>query len=177
MKTAPVPDDPAERTKPFERRLEVGAAIAPPSARPAMSLTRPRPEWLCFDGYGTLVQWDEGMVAAARCILRSKGASEGDAAALSASYRRHQRSLEQSSPQVRPFLTVARQGLRLALGERGLPSSRDDVGMLTDGSARKRRPGSVPTGLQARPGRGLAPGPWCKGIDRHHRPMAGLPAL
>lgn len=33
----------------------------------------PRPEWLTFDCYGTLIQWDEGLKAVVADILHDKG--------------------------------------------------------------------------------------------------------
>ncbi len=38
-----------------------------------MSLEGQRPEWLTFDCYGTLIQWDEGLVAAVKRILDKLG--------------------------------------------------------------------------------------------------------
>ena len=38
-----------------------------------MALNGPRPTWLTFDCYGTLVQWDEGLMAAMETILARKG--------------------------------------------------------------------------------------------------------
>ena len=34
-----------------------------------MAMRGERPEWLTFDCYGTLIQWDEGLLAAVKAIL------------------------------------------------------------------------------------------------------------
>jgi len=90
-----------------------------------------RPAWLTFDCYGTLVQWDEGLLAAVRHILSTKNAAEVDPARLMSIYDRHEHTLEQTAPH-RSFRTVAGEGLRLALEELGLQSDPDDIRILTD---------------------------------------------
>ena len=98
-----------------------------------MSLNHtPRPAWLTFDCYGTLIQWDEGLLAAVRRILSTKNAAEVDPVRLMSIYDRHEHALEQTPPH-RPFRTVAGEGLRLALEELGLQSDPDDIRILTDG--------------------------------------------
>ena len=98
-----------------------------------MSLNHtPRPAWLTFDCYGTLIQWDEGLLAAVRRILSTKNAAEVDPVRLISIYDRHEHALEQTPPH-RPFRTVAGEGLRLALDELGLQSDPDDIRILTDG--------------------------------------------
>jgi len=91
-----------------------------------------RPQWLTFDCYGTLIQWDEGLLAAVERILRSKGSIDVDPARLISAYDLHEHALEQTPPH-RSFRTVAGEALRLALDEQGLPSSADDITCLTDG--------------------------------------------
>lgn len=93
-------------------------------------LTGPRPRWLTFDCYGTLIQWDEGLLAAARAILRRKGGSV-EPARLIAVYDRHEHALEAARPH-RSFREVAGQGLRLALEELGLDADESDAALLTD---------------------------------------------
>jgi 2-haloacid dehalogenase len=91
----------------------------------------PRPSWLTFDCYGTLIQWDEGLLAAVREILQSKmDAHSIEPARLIEIYDRHEHALEQTSPH-RSFREVAGDGLRLALEQLGLPSSADDARVLT----------------------------------------------
>ena len=49
----------------------------------------PRPEWLTFDCYGTLIQWDEGLKAVVAEILRDKGDHAVDVDRLIEVYDRH----------------------------------------------------------------------------------------
>ncbi|CAB3731921.1 haloacid dehalogenase type II [Paraburkholderia rhynchosiae] len=94
----------------------------------------PRPRWLTFDCYGTLIQWDEGLRAAVREILETKRGSDIDPAQVIAVYDRHEHALEQTPPH-RSFREVAGVGLRLALAELGLAGDeRDesDARILTD---------------------------------------------
>ena len=79
-----------------------------------------RPEWLTFDCYGTLIQWDEGLLAAVREILHDRQAADVDAARFVEVYDRHEHALEQTPPH-RSFREVSGQGLRLA---RGMPAMR-----------------------------------------------------
>jgi len=90
----------------------------------------PRPRWLTFDCYGTLIQWDEGLQAAVRQLLAAKGAAGTTPERLIDVYDRHEHALEQTPPH-RSFRTVAGEGLRLALIELGLPSAPGDVELLT----------------------------------------------
>jgi len=91
-----------------------------------------RPRWLTFDCYGTLIQWDEGLLAAVERMLRSKGDVDIDPSKLVSVYDSHEHALEQTPP-YRSFRTVAGEGLRLALQEFGLQSSPEDIRILTDG--------------------------------------------
>jgi 2-haloacid dehalogenase len=99
-----------------------------------MSLTaQSRPRWLTFDCYGTLIQWDEGLQAAVREILRTKQAARAnpvESARLIEVYDRHEHALEQTPPH-RTFREVAGEGLRLALEELGLLADAGDVEVLT----------------------------------------------
>ncbi|WP_027209881.1 haloacid dehalogenase type II [Burkholderia sp. WSM2232] len=90
-----------------------------------------RPHWLTFDCYGTLIQWDEGLQAAVRDILQTKGADQVDSAKLIAVYDRHEHALEQTAPH-RSFREVAATALSLALAELGLPGDAQDIRTLTD---------------------------------------------
>ena len=49
-----------------------------------------RPEWLTFDCYGTLIQWDEGLKAVVAEILRDKGNHAVDVDRLIEVYDRHE---------------------------------------------------------------------------------------
>ncbi|WP_348752279.1 haloacid dehalogenase type II [uncultured Aquincola sp.] len=91
----------------------------------------PRPSWLTFDCYGTLIQWDEGLLAAVRELLARKPAHDIAPDRLIALYDHHEHALEQTPPH-RPFREVAGQGLALALQALGLPTQPEDIGLLTD---------------------------------------------
>jgi 2-haloacid dehalogenase len=84
-----------------------------------------RPEWLTFDCYGTLIQWDEGLKAVAAQILRDKGDHRVDVDQLIEVYDRHEHRLEQIPPH-RSFRQLSTLGLQLALEELGLASSAED---------------------------------------------------
>jgi 2-haloacid dehalogenase len=113
-----------------------------------MALTGPRPRWLTFDCYGTLIQWDEGLTEAARHILARNGAAGRAPATLIATYDRHEHALEQTAPH-RPFREVAGEALRLAMAELGLPCGARDCAILTDAIARMPPFPEVPAALAA----------------------------
>ncbi|UST72750.1 haloacid dehalogenase type II [Pseudomonas siliginis] len=85
----------------------------------------PRPHWLTFDCYGTLIQWDEGLKAVVEKMLSDKGGHAVDAAKLIEVYDRHEHRLEQTPPH-RSFRELSILGLQLALAELGLPSQPED---------------------------------------------------
>lgn len=91
----------------------------------------PRPLWLTFDCYGTLIQWDEGLRAAIDQILTAKGVHQVDTETLIRVYDRHEHALEQTPPH-RRFRTLAGLGLQQALQELGLPTDTQDAAVLTD---------------------------------------------
>lgn len=84
-----------------------------------------RPEWLTFDCYGTLIQWDEGLKAVVAQILRDKGDHSVDVDQLIEVYDSHEHRLEQIPPH-RSFRQLSTLGLQLALEELGLASSAED---------------------------------------------------
>jgi 2-haloacid dehalogenase len=88
-----------------------------------------KPTWLTFDCYGTLIQWDEGLVAAVEKILSKRGATV-DARALIHIYDKHEHELEARRPH-RLFKDVAGAALASAMAELELPSSPDDIEILT----------------------------------------------
>ncbi|WGK92485.1 haloacid dehalogenase type II [Pseudomonas migulae] len=91
-----------------------------------MTLTiTPRPEWLTFDCYGTLIQWDEGLKAVVADILRDKGDHSVDVDRLIEVYDRHEHRLEQMPPH-RSFRELSTSGLHLALEELALASAPED---------------------------------------------------
>ncbi|MDO8407492.1 MAG: haloacid dehalogenase type II [Pseudomonas sp.] len=85
----------------------------------------PRPEWLTFDCYGTLIQWDEGLKAVVADILHDKGDHSVEADRLIEVYDRHEHRLEQTPPH-RSFRQLSTLGLQLALEELGLTSRPED---------------------------------------------------
>lgn len=91
----------------------------------------PRPSWLTFDCYGTLIQWDEGLKDAVAAILARKHAAPPDLHAFIAVYDRHEHALEQTPPH-RSFREVAGEALRIALAEFGLQADSNDILTLTE---------------------------------------------
>lgn len=89
-----------------------------------------RPEWLTFDCYGTLIQWDEGLLAAVSRILARRPGAAVDPARLIATYDHHEHGLEQERPH-RSFRAVAGEALRRALADLGVPGDDADIGILT----------------------------------------------
>ncbi|UVA80171.1 haloacid dehalogenase type II [Pandoraea commovens] len=114
--------------------------------QPSTSLQHsPRPQWLTFDCYGTLIQWDEGLRDAVTRILQSKPGHNIGTSDLIATFDHHEHALEQTPPH-RAFREVAGEGLRLALQDLGLAASPQDIGVLTDNiSAMPPFPEVVPT--------------------------------
>ncbi len=101
-----------------------------------MSNPGTRPTWLTFDCYGTLIQWDEGLLAAVDAILaRHDARGRIDPQTLIQVYDRHEHRLEQTPPH-RSFRDVAGTGLRLAMEELGLGYDDADIELLTSGISR-----------------------------------------
>lgn len=87
-----------------------------------MTLTHtPRPQWLTFDCYGTLIQWDEGLKAVVGEILSEKGEHQVDVGQLIEVYDRHEHRLEQTPPH-RSFRELSTLGLQLALKNWACPA-------------------------------------------------------
>ncbi|OCR26067.1 hydrolase [Pseudomonas syringae] len=95
----------------------------------------PRPEWLTFDCYGTLIQWDEGLIAAVRNILRDKQVGEVAPKQLIRLYDRHEHALEQTPP-FRSFRELSGLSLGMAFDDLGLSCSAPDREYLTSGISR-----------------------------------------
>jgi 2-haloacid dehalogenase len=57
-----------------------------------------RPAWLTFDCYGTLIQWDEGLIAVVRSILDRQPGMTIDPGEFIAIFDRHEHKLEQERP-------------------------------------------------------------------------------
>lgn len=93
-------------------------------------LSGPKPEWLTFDCYGTLIQWDEGLLAAVNIILSNHPGSDVEPQTLIRVYDKYEHALEAERPH-KSFRTVAGEGLRLAMEELKLAYSPDDIEVLT----------------------------------------------
>lgn len=89
-----------------------------------------RPKWLTFDCYGTLIQWDEGLLAAVEEILSNRQATAVNRPRFIEVYDRHEHELEQTPPH-RSFREVSGQGMRLALEEFGFEGNESDAAVLT----------------------------------------------
>ncbi len=94
-----------------------------------------KPQWLTFDCYGTLIQWDEGLVAAVKKILAKQSNTDVDAATLIRLYDKYEHELEDHKPH-RLFKDVAGIGLRMAMEELKLSYSPDDIEILTGSISR-----------------------------------------
>ncbi|WP_426240122.1 haloacid dehalogenase type II [Pararhizobium sp. DWP1-1-3] len=94
-----------------------------------MTLAGPKPAWLTFDCYGTLIQWDEGLLAAMDRILSAKGGNI-DQKAFIAVYDRHEHALEEERPH-RTFADVSALALERAMVEFGLAFELADAEILT----------------------------------------------
>src|SRR4051794_8964578 len=95
-----------------------------------MTILGAKPEWLTFDCYGTLIQWDEGLLAAVDRILSRQSGAGVDAATLVRTYDEHEHALESEEP-YKSFRTVAGEGLRRAMVELGLSFEPSDIDVLT----------------------------------------------
>lgn len=84
---------------------------------------------MTFDCYGTLIQWDEGLLAAMDRILSAKGGNI-DQKAFIAVYDRHEHALEEERPH-RIFADVSALALERAMAEFGLPFDVADADILT----------------------------------------------
>ncbi|MEN0105724.1 MAG: haloacid dehalogenase type II [Pseudomonas sp.] len=94
----------------------------------------PKPQWLTFDCYGTLIQWDEGLLAVVQKMLSSRQGHAIEPRRFIEVYDHHEHSLEQTPPH-RSFRQVTAQGLHLAMQQLGLPASPADGPLLADSIA------------------------------------------
>jgi 2-haloacid dehalogenase len=90
-----------------------------------------KPAWLTFDCYGTLIQWDEGLIAAVDRILAKAGART-DPKTFIEVFDRHEHELEQQRPH-KSFRTVSAESLALTMRDLGLPHDPADSEILTSG--------------------------------------------
>jgi 2-haloacid dehalogenase len=100
-----------------------------------MPLTGPKPRWLTFDCYGTLIQWDEGLAAAVERILARQRDAQVDAVTLIRTYDQCEHALEGEKPH-RLFKDIAGRGLELAMRHLGLACSPADIEILTGSISR-----------------------------------------
>jgi 2-haloacid dehalogenase len=89
-----------------------------------------KPVWLTFDCYGTLIQWDEGLIAAVKRILIRSGASEVSSERLIRLYDKKEHELEGQRPHLR-FREVAGRALQYAMSDLGLRCATADIENLT----------------------------------------------
>lgn len=75
-------------------------------------------EVLSFDCYGTLIDWESGILASLRSILGTAGSVAPDDALLEA-YARHEARLEAEPWQ--PYRQILREALVATIAERGVP--------------------------------------------------------
>jgi len=94
-----------------------------------------KPGWLTFDCYGTLIQWDEGLLAAVRSILAKHKQSPTDPRSFIRAYDAHEHELEASNPHL-SFRTISRRALLCTMDDLGLPSDAADGDMLTSSISR-----------------------------------------
>lgn len=99
-----------------------------------MSLPGKRPTWLTFDCYGTLIQWDEGLLAAMDRILSAKG-GHIDQPAFIRIYDQHEHDLEEQRPH-RSFAEVSALALERAMADVGLAFDPADAEILTSSIGR-----------------------------------------
>jgi 2-haloacid dehalogenase len=97
-----------------------------------MSMPGTKPKWLTFDCYGTLIQWDEGLVTAVKAILAKQPGSKVDVRRLIEVYDHYEHDLEGHKPH-RLFKDVAGTALQMAMADLGLTYSPADIDILTDG--------------------------------------------
>lgn len=90
-----------------------------------------KPEWLTFDCYGTLIQWDEGLAAAVNRILSRSPGCGASFERLMALYDAKEHELEGQKPHLR-FRDVAGRALDYALTQLGVPPGPEDAAELTD---------------------------------------------
>jgi 2-haloacid dehalogenase len=89
-----------------------------------------RPEWLTFDCYGTLIQWDEGLIAAIRSILAKQPDVSMSPDKFITIFDRHEHALEQEPPH-KSFQAVAAGSLKRTMAELRLNYQAADSDLLT----------------------------------------------
>ncbi|HXI04327.1 MAG TPA: haloacid dehalogenase type II [Candidatus Saccharimonadales bacterium] len=98
-----------------------------------MSLDPGRYRLLTFDCYGTLVDWESGILDSLRPLLEAHGAAHGDAEILAA-YARHEAELER--PPWRPYREVLGAIPGRMAAEWGFEAGEAEAGCLVEGFER-----------------------------------------
>ncbi|MCF7769046.1 haloacid dehalogenase type II [Achromobacter pulmonis] len=90
----------------------------------------PRPPWLTFDCYGTLIQWDEGLQAAvARILAAHPQRHTPTPAQFLHVYDQHEHRLESRPPHM-SFVEITREALRLTMRDLDLSYRPEDAELL-----------------------------------------------
>jgi 2-haloacid dehalogenase len=109
---------------------------------------------ITFDFYGTLVQWHEGLEAAFREILAHHGRPPDDPAPLIHAFHAEGRRLRDTPPW-KPYRSVLRESLSLAMSEAGLAMDAADVDGLIARLRHLPAHADVPEALAALRARGF----------------------
>lgn len=99
-----------------------------------MTLSGPKSYWLTFDCYGTLIQWDEGLIATIGAVLSKKGGNIEQKAFI-ATYDRYEHRLEAERPH-RSFADISALALEKAMTKFGIPFEPTDAELLTSSIGR-----------------------------------------
>jgi 2-haloacid dehalogenase len=91
-----------------------------------MTASLTRPLWITFDCYGTLIQWDEGLLSYVQQLLDSKDGAGLDPDRFIKVYDRHEHRLEQTPPH-RSFADISRLSMELTLTELGMEYRAQDA--------------------------------------------------
>jgi 2-haloacid dehalogenase len=129
-----------------------------------------KPKWLTFDCYGTLIQWDEGLIAAVERILNKQNMAV-DPTRFIEVFDRHKHALEGEKPH-RSFRSVSAESLRRAMAELGLRYDPGDVEILTT-SISKMPPFPEVVGARRPQADGLQALHRLEHGRRHHRRQRG----
>jgi 2-haloacid dehalogenase len=97
-------------------------------------LSGSRPTWLTFDCYGTLIQWDEGLLEAVCSITPSKGQTI-DPRKFIEIYGRHEHAIEQTEPHL-SFRKVTSLALAFSMRDLGAKSDERDAATLANAISR-----------------------------------------
>lgn len=95
-----------------------------------MTMTGNKPAWITFDCYGTLIQFDEGLLAAVERILSAGDRGHVDPTTFLRVYDKYEHALEQRRPH-HSFRSITAESLRAAMAEFGLTYASSDGEILT----------------------------------------------